>query len=115
MGYDLGLYNDNDEPVTVPNYKLGSVYALGGSTEAEIKVTYNYSPVFSEVFPENGIRWLYGKSGKETVETLKGAVKKLGTVTSGDYWECTHGNVGYVLALLLQWAIFHPDAKWNGD
>lgn len=116
MSYDLGLYYPNHTPARVDRREDGGTYALGGSDEACLNITYNYSKFFKATIDDKlGIRWLYGKTGKETEEVLAEAVASLGTKQSKDYWEATPGNAGYALSILLLWAKQHPDAVWNGD
>lgn len=115
MSYDLGLYHDS-KPVQVERHQEGGTYALGGITEAELNITYNYSWFFYRFFDkEKGIRWLYGKQAKDTVERLEFAVKELGAIKYSDYWAPTPGNAGHALLILLGWANQHPKAIWQGD
>jgi len=115
MSYDLGLYY-KDIPAEVDIHEEGGTYAIGGIPDAELNVTYNYSKFYYEHLDEkDGLRWLYGKKGSETIERLKKAVKVLGVRRSDDYWKATRGNAGYALSILLKWAKQHPEAVWNGD
>ena len=115
MSYDIALCK-NEEPVTVARHADGGTYALGGTTYAELNVTYNYGKhYYQHLDEEKGLRWLYGKTGAETVERLELAVKALGTEQVADYWNPTPGNAGYALNILLGWAKQHPDAVWDGD
>ena len=115
MSYDLGLYYGRT-PATVARHTEGGTYAAGGITNAELNVTYNYTNHFHEMLDaEQGIRWLYGKTGQETRERLRAAVEQLGVERHDDYWKSTPGNAGYALSILLAWAEQHPNAVWNGD
>lgn len=115
MSYDLGLYH-NGKPVQVERHQEGGTYVLGGTTAAKLNITYNYSWFFYRFLDEeDGIRWLYGKQAKDTVERLESAIKELGAVKYSDYWAPTPGNAGYALSILLKWAKQHPDAVWEGD
>ncbi len=87
MSYDIELQK-NGEVVQVPRHAEGGTYALGGTEEAHLNVTYNYAPHYYEhLDAEQGIRWLYGKTGAETEERLQAAVEELGTsVWEGPYY-----------------------------
>lgn len=105
MGYWISL-DFNDEIVKVDRHSEGGTYALGGTDEASISVTYNYAKFFQ-------FRDLHGVRAGDTIETLQTKVAELGTKIHHDYWEPTPGNVGYTLSVLLEWAMQHPDAVWD--
>jgi len=115
MSYDLGLYYD-DKVALVARHEEGGTYVLGGTADAELNITYNYSGFYYQYLDEEkGLRWLYGKTGAETVERLEKAVGILGTCRDDNYWNQTLGNAGYALSILLEWARQHPEAIWEGD
>lgn len=111
---------EGDEPCTVPCYPAvevarheeGGTYALGGISEAEINITYNYSKQFREVI-DGGLQRIHDMPARQAVPILEHAVDMLGTVQSPDYWEATPGNAGYALSILLAWARQHPDAVFR--
>lgn len=135
MSYDIGL----QDPVTKktlllsePHFMRGGTYAIGGTQEASLNVTYNYAPHFRRVFGdsdaklsdfdrlfggggETGIRRLYGMSGAESIPVLEQAISSLGDDTSDDYWEPTEGNAKRALIQLLALAKMRPDGVWAGD
>jgi hypothetical protein len=116
MSYDVYLVDEEGETCTVERHKEGGTYVLNGTEEAHLNVTYNYSGDLHQALDEDdGIRWLYNKTGAECLERLKGAVKVLGTTRSDNYWEKTPGNAGYALSILLKWAKEHPTARFTGD
>jgi hypothetical protein len=79
----------------------GGTYAMGGTNEAWLNITYNYSPFYRQhVDNEQGIRWLYGKTGAEVLPRLRAAVAKLGT----EQWTGTF--------LGLNWPTSHYE-KWG--
>ena len=89
---------------------------MGGTSEAHLNVTYNYSTqLHRHLDADNGLRWLYGKTGGDTIEKLDAAVKALGVARHNDYWKATDGNAGFALSILLAWARQHPAAIWGGD
>ena len=118
MSYDISLL----DPVTketiqleTPHQIRGGTYAVGGTTEAWLNITYNYSSHFYNVFGEKGIRTIYGMTGAESIPVLKAAMDKLGDDTDPDYWKSTEGNAKRSLAGLLAFAQMRPDGIWDGD
>ena len=118
MSYDISLL----DPVTketiqleTPHHIRGGMYAVGGTTEAWLNITYNYSSHFYNVFGEKGIRTIYGMTGAESIPVLKAAMDKLGDDTDPDYWKETEGNAKRSLAGLLAFAQMRPDGIWDGD
>lgn len=93
-------------PVTVQLHQEGGTYCLGGTTDADLNVTYNYH----SFFPWNS---LHDKTGAETETLLRAACAELGTETDPDYWKPTPGNAGYSLSILLGWAEAHPEGVWR--
>jgi hypothetical protein len=80
MSYDIYL----NDPVThetletdAPHEMRGGTYCIGGTTEMHLNVTYNYSKWYYEVFGEDGIRSLYGKTGAESIPMLKDAIGRM--------------------------------------
>lgn len=118
MSYDIRLC----DPVThetlevdSPHLMAGGTYALGGTTELWLNVTYNYGKHYYRAMGENGIRDIYGMTGAESIPTLEAAAAKLDDEVSGDYWEPTEGNAKRALLQLLAMARMRPDGVWNGD
>ena len=116
MGYDIQLVDEDGTPVQVKRHTHGGTFVLGGTTSADISITYNYAEYFYDMIDaDEGIRWLYGRTGNECIPMLHAAVRELGTVQSNDYWDKYPGNAGHVLAILLSWAKLCPDAVFQGD
>lgn len=136
MSYDISL----TDPVTgqtleldTPHQMKGGTYAVGGTTEAHLNVTWNYARHYDRVFKSvpllpgvdphhannsgtvGGIRSIYGLTGAESIPVLKQAIDQLGDDTHYDYWEPTEGNAKRALAQLLALAQMRPDGVWNGD
>jgi len=119
MSYDIYL-NEPDSGDTISfdeaHSMTGGTFALGGTTEAWLNITYNYGKFYYEqIDSEKGIRSLYGKTGKEAIQILEKAIKVLGTETNDDYWKATPGNAGAALKGLLGFAKTRPDGIFNGD
>lgn len=140
MSYDIDLL----DPVTKetiefdePHQIKGGTYAVGGSTEASLNITYNYSDwyyrpgVFHETKEESkGIRTIYGMSGAESIPVLKSAIEALENCTEDisaeeqeereergctGYWVPTRKNAIRPLYQLLAFAQMRPDGIWSGD
>ena len=118
MSYDISLV----DPVTKetleienPHQIRGGTYAVGGTTEAWLNITWNYAPFYYEVFGEKGIRTIYGMTGAESIPVIKAAMEKLGDDVDPDYWKATPGNAKRALAGLLALAQLRPDGVWTGD
>lgn len=118
MSYDIDLI----DPVThetleldTPHQMRGGTYAIGGTTQAHLNVTYNYAKILYRTLGEFGIRTIYGKTGAESIPILTAAVGKLGDDVSEDYWEPTEGNVKKALLQLTALAQLRPDGVWSGD
>jgi len=119
MSYDIRLIDpDTRETIQLPKHNIrGGTYALGGTTEAWLNITYNYGVHFERVLDEEeGIRVLYGKTVKETIPLLEKAVSLLRDDINDDYWEPTEGNARSALMGLLELARMSPEnAIWDGD
>ena len=118
MSYDIDLL----DPVTkktieldFPHAMRGGTYALGGTTQASLNVTYNYARFFYKTMGDDGIRTLYGKTGAESIPILQSAIGQLGDDVSDNYWDDTEGNAKQALCQLLALAKMRPDGVWSGD
>ena len=111
MSWDVSLVNDDGEIVEVDRFEEGGTRCVGGSTIAELNVTYNYNEVTKLI-------WFHFKDGldgyqaRDTIRILLEAVEKLGTLIYKDYWAPTPGNAGFACFILLGWARQHPDCTW---
>lgn len=140
MSYGISLV----DPVTKetlemdsPHQMKGGTFALGGTTEMWLNVTYNYARWYYKdgVFPSKdgesqGIRTIYGMSGAESIPILKNAIRTLEDLSeeiSDDerkecekqgatgYWLPTRTNAIKPLYSLLAFAQMRPDGVWDGD
>ena len=137
MSYDISLC----DPVTgdvlqldTPHHMRGGIYAMGGTTDASLNVTYNYAKHYYPLFPARkvsspivaargweigeelgGIRSIYGLTGAESIPVLQGVINKLGDDVADDYWAATEGNAKRALSQLLALAQMRPDGVWLGD
>jgi hypothetical protein len=116
MGYDISLIGKDGESVQVDQFSEGGVQPVGGSTIADISITYNYSKFFYDTIDkEQGIRWIYGRPAGECIDRLKSAIDVLGTDKDEDYWKPTAGNAGHIIGVLLKWATAYPSCVFRGD
>ena len=118
MSYDIYLVDPLTEETIVlsePHQFSGGTYALGGTTEAWLNVTYNYGVPFRKALGEKGIRSIYGLTGAESVPVLRDAAAKLGDDVDDDYWKATEGNAKHALVQLLGLAMLCPNGVWKGD
>ena len=119
MSYDIELRH----PVTgdklqldEPHHMRGGTYQVGGTNEAHLNITYNYSRHFVAAFEdERGIRCIYGMTGADSIPVLKAAAGKLGNDVDEDYWKPTEGNAKAAIMQLLALARMRPDGVWHGD
>jgi hypothetical protein len=118
MSYDISLA----DPVTretleldAPHQMRGGTYAVGGTCDAHLNITYNYVGTFQELFGPKGIRFLYGKTGAWSLPHLKEGASLLGDDTSENYWDDTEGNVKQSILGLIALAELRPDGVWEGD
>lgn len=147
MSYDISLR----DPVTKETVHFdsshqmaGGTFAVGGTTEAWLNITYNYSHWYYKdgVFPDRGekgkdfhdgltgIRSIYGLSGADSIPILKHAIQALESMDKNiteeeikdfevrgvtGYWVPTRENAIKPLYQLLEMAKMRPDAVWDGD
>jgi hypothetical protein len=118
MSYDVYL-TDPVTQVTLEaseaHHEAGGTYALGGTTELWMNVTYNYAPFFGDTLGDGGLRSLDGQSVAESLSRLEAAVVALGTEPpSSNYWDATQGNARRALEGLIRLAKLAPsDAVWR--
>lgn len=140
MSYDIYLR----DPVTKETILLeenhqmtGGTYAIGGTREAWLNVTWNYADwyymdgVFQPIDGEShGIRTIYGMTGAESIPVLKSAIHVLETCNKdisdeerkeceeqgiSGYWMPTRENAIRPLYQLLAFAQMRPDGVFDGD
>lgn len=135
MSYDIYLLN----PVTKETIKFdkpydiqGGTYTIGGTSEAWLNITYNYSKwyyrrgIFARTKKDSeGIRTIYGLSGAESIPILDRAIKKLESIPwkvpksmlekDNGYWTPTKENAIKPLYQLKTMAEMCPDGIWDGD
>ena len=117
MSYSVSMKNEDGSICQVPSHTEGGNIVLGGTTDANMNITYNYSWFYYRCLDKDkGLRWLYGKSGHEVTHRVSKAVQELGTNKyAKDYWADTPGNAGAALKVLLDWAVMNPNGVFYGD
>lgn len=115
MSHWIRIVDVNGEICEVASHQEGGTYVVGGTNEARLNMTYNYFTHIEKELGEGGVKWLYGKQGRECIPHLEKAIKNLGTARNIDYWKPTAGNAGYALSILLVWAKEHPEGIFEGD
>lgn len=118
MSYDINLCDPVTHDVLElddPHYMRGGTYAIGGTRECHLNVTYNYASFFRQVLGEKGIRTIYGMTGAESIPVLEAAASRLADDATGNYWDETDGNVKRALLQLIALAKLRPDGIWDGD
>jgi len=119
MSYDISLLDPITKKIIefdYPHQMRGGTCVLGGTTEAWLNVTYNYSKHYRKHLDQGkGIRIIYGKTGAQSIPMLQRAIDKLGDNVNDDYWKSTEGNAKRALMQLRAMAEMRPDGIWDGD
>ncbi|MGL4230899.1 MAG: hypothetical protein ACRCWJ_05975 [Casimicrobium sp.] len=136
MSYDIQLVDavtGETLELDAPHQMRGGTYAVGGTTQAHLNVTFNYAPHFGRVFdtlsephakapewlkngwPIAGLRTIYGLTGTESLAVLDKAIGLLADDVDRDYWKPTEGNAKRALLQLRALAEMRPDGIWTGD
>jgi hypothetical protein len=118
MSYDLDLTDPVDGTVLTldnPHQMKGGTYQVGGTSDASLNITYNYSNHYYRTMGEKGIRSIYGLTGLQSIPLLDAAISQLGNDTDPDYWTSTEGNAKRPLIQLKTLATLRPDGIWKGD
>lgn len=111
MSWWIYLEDDSGESVIVDSHSDGGTYCVGGTSSAELNMTYNYSKPLA--LAQFDIRLIDGKRASECIGEMQRVVRELGAVRDSDYWKPTNGNAGAAIKRLCDWAKQHPQAKWR--
>lgn len=118
MSYDIYLVDPiTRECLTIDrkhNFK-GGTYQEGGTNKLWLNITYNYARFYYRAMGEQGIRSIYGLTGKDSIPILKNAIECLKDDFDIDYWKPCEGNAKRALHHLLIMALRRPDGIWYGD
>lgn len=112
MSWDVTMRDENGKVLPCERFEDGGTYAMGGATECDLNVTYNYNTIIREFC---GIEFgdFSGKTGAEVEPILNNAVARMAIVPDEDYWKPTEGNVRAALCRLLAWSRAYPDGKFD--
>lgn len=101
MGWDISI-RDPQTGQTLeteqPHALAGGTYQPDGTREAWLRVTYNYSLHYRDIWGADSLDHINGLTRDECLPLLEAAVAQLGTTTVPDYWASTPGNAGKALA-----------------
>lgn len=114
MSYDIKAILPSGGTASLPfSHVWGGTIAVGGTAEASLNITYNYSRTLRSVLP-GGVQGLDGKLVEETAGALVAAVLALPLeAPDEDYWKETPGNVRRALVQLLSIALHvPPGCRW---
>lgn len=111
MSWWVYMVDKDEQTLTCEPFEDGGTYPLGGTSECELNVTYNYGGHFYKALGFE-FKALDGMTGDQSILALAKAVDVLGTIRDDDYWASTPGNAGAVLARMLAWARAYPDGKF---
>ncbi len=117
MSYDIKLVGPDGATLeSEREHDLRSgTYVVGGTPDAWLNITYNYSGHFQKVLGDSGIRSVYGMAGRDAALILLDAAEKLGRNVSKDYWEATEGNARKALLDLARLCGMFPNGILKGD
>ena len=118
MSYDICLRDKEGKAIELEELHSvrGGTYACGGTTEAWLNVTYNYSKFFYAVMGDKGIRRIYGMTGRDSIPVLDAAIAAMAPdLPTPNYWAATEGNARQALKDLKTLAEAAPDGIWEGD
>ncbi len=122
MSTDIQLIDKKGKVCQVGKHEEGGTHAVGGTTDAELNVTYNYAWFWYKFLDkEKGIHFIDGKKAKECILKFEKCIEELitpecfgnGKRRNKDYWASTAGNACHALKILLKWAKQYPEAKFK--
>ena len=97
------IYLQDEEGNTIETDKSrteGGTYQVGGTTQAELNVTYNYSQVFK-------FSQLHDMKPIDAAIVLLKRLKELKLQDiDPDYWKPTEGNVAKAMMTLLEFCVY---------
>lgn len=118
MSYNIELTDPHTGEcieLSEPHQMIGTTYQVGGTKYACLGVTYNYALHFNRVLGTEGIRLIYGMTGKDSIPFLESAILCLKNDVCEDYWAPTEGNAKRALQNLVALAKLAPHGVWKGD
>ena len=123
MGYDITLCDGHSGEtirLSEPHFHQGSTFAVGGTDECWLAVTFNYNEIYANPRFCPAFRGLtlyevlHNNQAGHVIEVLERAIEQLGTQNyKADYFAPTPGNAGHALIPLVEWAKMYPDAVFQ--
>ena len=95
MGYSIRIKRADGVDAVLPEKHdiAGGAYAVGGTRDAWLYVTYNYAGIFARVMGDGGVNQLDCGCVKDSLPVLEKAIAALGEAQpDADYWKATDGN-----------------------
>ena len=112
MSYDVRLKDaETGETLDAGEvFQEGGTQAVGGTSECDLNITYNYAEVFGGLVSD-----LDGEPANGTLPRLREFVAKWGHLRpyERDYWAPTPGNAVAAIKRLLMFAERHPNGIWE--
>lgn len=133
MSYDIELKDPVSGEIIqfdFPHQMRGGNYVVGGTTEARMNITYNYSRWYYKAFGDKGIRTIYEMTGTDSIPVLENAITFLKNLqedlteeeieeyknhSERGYWMPARENAIKPLYQLLAMAKMRSDGVWDGD
>jgi len=104
MSWRISVNGLDGHPISVEPFEQGGTYTLGGSSDADLNVTYNYSKYYYRVLDlEDGLRGLNGMKAEDAIPILAKGIEALSDEADPDYWEPTEGNAKAALIIVKNW------------
>lgn len=102
MSYDVSVVDTDGNEVVLSstNVEQGGTYAIGGTRDAWLNITYNYSEFFRKQLGSDGIYRLDGMKPEEALPLVENAVDNMVGERDADYWAKTEGNAKAALTSL---------------
>lgn len=103
MSWWISVNDVDGDPILVEPFEEGGTYVMGGSSTADLNVTYNYSGYYYRVLGGAGFKGLDGMKTEDAIPILEKGIAALGDDTDPDYWQPTEGNAKAVLVTVKRW------------
>lgn len=119
MSYDLYVVDSDGQTMSsdTPHSLCGGTFAVGGTTELWLNMTYNYVHILRRVLGEDGIRTLDEMSTIESIPLLERAIGMLEQSEDidmdVDYWQPSDSNVRRALLDVLALAKLGANGTWR--
>ncbi len=91
------------------HYITGGMFAVGGTDDPWLHVTFNYAEAFCKFLGGDGINDFHDRPVRETLPKLIEAVSNMHGEPDDDYWKPTEGNARAALMNMIQLACLSPE------